>query len=241
MGILELTTKVPADTPLDEGIRIILSEIGKEPRYMLEKSDKTIPYKLEKSASDNCYTLLKEINNLYMNTEIYYDKNGYFRYGKIKNRIYDTSIFTINDDVKLTINEGFKYDFSKVRNCIKVIGRMDDKTGIQPKYISEITDTNNQFHKDKIGKRIMVFNEDKYYTQEQCKIKSEYELQNRTNLGEEITLTLPSLYFLDVNKIIEIDRSDKKKIYNGKYLIKNINYNLGLEKTMNISAIKLYS
>lgn len=57
-----------------------------------------------------------------------------------------------------------------------------------------------------------------------------------TTFNETISITSIPMYFLDVNQMIEVEDS-KSNIY-GSYLINSISLPLGIEGTMNISAIR---
>ena len=94
-----------------------------------------------------------------------------------------------------------------------------------------------QFNIEQIGEKIWAESVDTIFTEEQAMLKSEYELQQRSNMAETINFSIVPIYYLKpLNKIsINIDN-----LIEGDYLIDSLSVPLDLSSPMNVTAKRLY-
>ena len=94
-----------------------------------------------------------------------------------------------------------------------------------------------QFNIEQIGEKIYSDSNEKIFTEEQAKLKAEYELQQRSNMAETVSFSCVPLYYLQpLNKInINIDN-----LIQGDYLITSVALSLNIEGNMTIDCQKLY-
>jgi hypothetical protein len=72
--------------------------------------------------------------------------------------------------------------------------------------------------------------------------RAKWELYNYCRLQDNITLTCVPIYWLDVNKVIEITLPNKQGIEEtNKYIVKQISTTFGVEGTQTITAMKYYA
>lgn len=238
-GELENIVKILPDTPIHEAIKETSLELGGENKLLIDKHEYNTPYEIEKQAGDSIWSLLDELTKLYMNYELYYDLDGFLRFNKIKNKLNDPIIFSFTDDNLINATQ-IDIDFNNIKNHIIVYGRIKND-GSQVKAQKSITNDYNPlspFTIEKIGKRNLVITEDKYFTDEQCQERVDYEEWKHTNFNEKISITCVPLLFLDVNKLIEIN-SPKYNLF-GKYVIESISLGLKFDSLMTITAWKIY-
>lgn len=95
-----------------------------------------------------------------------------------------------------------------------------------------------QFNIEQIGEKIYSDSNEKIFTEEQAKLKAEYELQQRSNMAETVSFSCVPLYYLQpLNKInINIDN-----LIQGSYLINSVSIPLNIEGEMAIEARRLYN
>lgn len=233
---LEFITRIPAETPLFDAIKMLISLKGFNKYIINDVENLTIPYDMEKSATDTIYDFLVEIRDLYMNFDMYINENGYFVFEKIKNRKYDMVEWEYGDDDKFVINYKNTPNWDNVKNKVVVYG-MESDDGSQIKYTMEnIND--NQFGTQHIGEKLLVIEDDKIQTLEQAKMRCEYELYLHSNLNDGISFDCVQNFGLDVNKLITVNK--KSVGIEGNYLVDSINSSLGNNGVSNITAHKMY-
>lgn len=281
-GNLSHETKIIAQsTTINQALRSVLSSLGKVSidEIKVDGLDALVPYDITSDPNSTVYDLVKELLDLYMGYEIFYNVDGYLIIQKIKDRKNDPIVwdFTQNS-MNLTINYTTKTDFANVRNAFFVWGRKLDTgetikwvyknkyvrntiternaiTGQQTGDICHVLSENKsyvwdngwnlldftvvpEFSIDKIEERVHVYNDDKIFNIAQAKLRAEYEMKQRSNLAETISLNCVAIYGLDVNQKIRL--SIPEIGVDGDYLIKSISLPLDINSTMGIEAVKLY-
>lgn len=93
------------------------------------------------------------------------------------------------------------------------------------------------FNVENIGEKPFAYSDDNIFTEEQAKLRAEYELQQKSNLAETVRFSCVPLYHLNVNHKIEINIDNEIK---GDYIIKSIDIPLDISSPMSISANKIY-
>lgn len=232
-----MTTKIPLNTNIATAIKK-LGELYGETKFISEDLEYSLPYTYEMLAGDNIQDAIKEIANLYMNYDVFYNTSGYLVYEKQKNRINDERMWIFENPYDFTIQRKITADFSKVFNDFKIFGYYDDDTGVQPKYQLTITDNQHPFSVENMArKHSMVIEEDNYLTVEQCKVRAEYEKQQAENLINKFSITTVPIYQLnEVNKVIEVIDNNKKYVC----LVDSITYPFDVSSPMTITCHEIF-
>lgn len=231
------TTKIAVNTPIATAIKG-LAELYGETKLLVSNYDYNLPYDYEMSAGDNIQEAMRELTNLYMNYDIYYDTNGYLVYEKQKNRINDQPVWEFVNEKDFTISRQISADYTKVYNDFMVYGYYDDTKATQPSYHLTITDSSHPFSVSNMKrKHSLVVTEDNYLTTEQCKVRAEYEKQQAENLINNFSITTAPIYSLnDVNRVIKV--TDNGNLYT--CLVDSISYPLDVRSSMQISCHEIF-
>lgn len=247
-------------------------------------SSMMVPYSIEKEPGSTAYELIKELIDLYMDYDFYFNEQGYFIVEKISNTASYPIIEKFNDYTPgLSLNYTTKMEFTNVRNSVYVWGmQLESGANIGKKIqyvfrnrwarekfseLSSISEDkisgdichiaeNNQsyvwlngdwelldfkvvpvFNIESIGEKISVFNDDNIFTDEQARLRAEYELRQFSNFAETANFDTVPLYNLTVNDKINIDIDD---VIQGDYLIQEIQVPLDISSAMSITASKIY-
>ena len=94
--------------------------------YIVEYSDSTIPYDLDFSAGTSAYEILRELVDLKVNWEMFFDINGVLRIQSIPNLYEDTVVLNSDIITPLVISESNNDSFSNVRNITEIWGMSID-------------------------------------------------------------------------------------------------------------------
>lgn len=249
-GTLNIATTISAEVPIANVLRDTVWKLGgiSKNQIYIEQNNSEIPYDIEKSSTDTVYSILEEIRDLYMDWEIFFDENGRFIYQKIKNRYvknpnpnYENDVisFRFIEEHDLAVDYNVDYLFDNVKNKITIWGQVRDD-GYQPMYELINDDINSPFSIDKnLGIIPFAIEDDKIFNDEQAEQRARYEFYKHNNMNEQVTISAASLYFLDVNQLIEIDKPDIK--LSGRFLIDSITIPLSYDGLVNISAHKVYA
>ena len=124
------TTKIKMidkDTKINQAIKGILTGLCdfSIENLSLNGRDLVLPYRIEKAQGITIYELVKEISNLYMGYEIFFDTNGFFIFQKIRNGKSDEYIWNF-DEMDYSISKNTNIDFTKVFNDIWIYGHTDN-------------------------------------------------------------------------------------------------------------------
>lgn len=228
---------IPTGTKIAPAIKMLAQLYG-ETKFISEDLTHSLPYTYEILIGDSIQEAIKEIVNLYMNYDVYYNTSGYLVYEKQKNRINDAPMWIFKNSDDFTIQRKISADFSKIFNDFKVFGHYDDKTAKQPTYQLTITDNKHPFSVKNMGrKHSMVIEEDTYTTVEQCKIRAEFEKKQAENLINNFSITTVPIYQLnEVNKVIKL--MDNEKEYT--CLVDTINYPFNINSPMSIGCHEIF-
>ena len=194
------------------------------------------------NADSNYGDILKAMQEFYLDTEIFFDENGYFCYQRIKDKTTDLAIESLNQDERI-IYIDYKKNFENIRNKIKVFGatvtESTDTSTYQYMY-EMVNDPGTPFSVDKIGVHRKTYSDDKLYKDEQCQSKCKYYLQKASNLAEKITMQLIPIYHLVPNRIIEINYIAEDIVINGRWLIDNVTFDLKPNGLQTLECHKIY-
>ncbi len=170
-GVLSHQTIIPEGTPISEAIKSLVSQLGKFSIEDVSISGETLvtPYTIEKASGTSMYDLVKELLELYMGWDFYFDENGYFIVEKIKDKSNDSVVETFDSsDKDFTLNSSSKIDFKNVRNSFFIWGRqLNDGTKIKWVYRNRWSRDNysdlDLLTDKQIGDITYIVSEDKSY------------------------------------------------------------------------------
>lgn len=95
-----------------------------------------------------------------------------------------------------------------------------------------------KFNMENLGEKIQSTRDEKVYTMNQAMLNSEYGLFNASNFAETVNIESAPIY-LDCNRKIKVSEPDIG--VEGEYLINDLNYSLGVNGRMNLTASKIYN
>jgi hypothetical protein len=236
----EYKTIFQINTPVGEAVKALGTLIG-ETKFMIEDYTYLIPNtELQYQADAKIENGIKDLQDMYINYQIYYNTDGYLVYETIKDRLNDPIVWSFKDSTDFHIEKTQSYNYDNIKNYVKVLGKLNETTAIQPSHVASVTGLDKEFSIDNIGKKASVFTMDKYFNEEQCMQKANYELEKSQNLANTITIdTIPIYLINDVNKIIEVYDYDND--LTEKYLVDSISVPLNIDGQMSITAHKLFS
>ena len=199
------STKILANTPIHEVIRNI-GVLKGETKFRIKDTSRTIPYDREFTSDTELMDELQQVTELYMDYQTYYDIDGYLVYEEIDNHKTDAPIWTFDNSNKDTvISKTTSYDYDSIVNHVKTLGEMDNDTTYQPMYEMKIEGADEQFSIENIGLRSKTYPMDNYTTEEQCRLKCEYEIEKSKRLSHTFRIETSPIYLInDVNKNIKI-------------------------------------
>lgn len=234
-----------ANTDLDTAIRSIATdkEMMNLKKTKIETNDFIIPSDQEFSADTNLVDMLKTLKDLFMNTEVYFDENGYFCYNTIKNKYTDSPIYVFNQDDKI-VSIDYKKNFENIKNSVKVWGSINQGSAdaTEPyQYVYEATNnTGTPYSTDRIGLRRKSITNDKAQSVESCKSEAEYNLELYSNMAETISMEIVPIYYLLPNRIVEINHKTDEFEINGKWCIDSVNFDFKSDGLQTIDLHRVY-
>lgn len=247
-GELGIVTKIPANIGIPGVLETSVWKLGKisKSQIYIEQNPSSLPYDIEKTPTDTVYSILEEIRDLYMDWEIFFDEDGRFVYQKIKNRYvsnplpnYENDVINFNflEELDLIYDYGLDYDFKNVKNRIIIWGRQLDN-GIQIHHELINDNPNSPFNINKLGEIPKTIVDDKIFTINQADQRARYESWKHNNFCEKVNIQGVPLYFLDVNRLIELNKPEINLV--GKFLIDRIHLPFVINSMMNLSAHRVY-
>lgn len=235
---------------LGDGVKNLAKLYG-ETKFSITDKGPEIPYNLEFSAGDVIQDCIKEVTNLYMNYECFYNTAGELAFQEMKSRLTDVPVWDFSGSSDFTISRQISADYTKIYNDFKVFGYYDDDKATQPSWRVLMTDdiseepepdtdyvSGSEFSIQKMGRQhSLVINEDNYTTKEQCKARAEYEKQCAENLINNFSISTAPIYSLnDVNRVIKVNDNGNRYTC----LIDSITYPLDVVSPMTISCHEIF-
>lgn len=242
-GSLGINIKINPTTPLHQAIRSTMIDFGSEKKLNIMSSDKTVPYAIEKSSTDNVWDVIEELTKLYMRYQSFYDENGYFVFSDTRVLANDPVMWDFDTNRWSFISGKRTIRHSNIKNKIIVWGRLL-KDGSQPKTVIEVRDATYPscpFTIEKMGEaapRMLAIQDDSYFNQSQTDQRAAHEVFLHTNCAETVTIECVPIYSLSVNQLIRLNDSESGIF--GKWAVKSINCGLSHDSTMTIEAYKVY-
>ena len=129
--------------------------------------------------------------------------------------------------------------YENIKGYFKFMGN------VEPHAIAKEENPDSPFY---IGGRLGVIRKilrggeyDNIYTTSLAQERANWELYTRCKLRDNISLSCVPIYWIDVNKIIEITLPNKSgNEETNQYIIKNVNTNFGVNGTQTIECMKYY-
>jgi len=128
---------IASSTTVNTAIRTTASVLPKVniTNIQVNGSDALIPYDIIQKPDSTIYDLIKELVNLYMSYEFYFDEKGYFIVQKIKDLINDSVVFDFSQTpIKLITKNQIGLDFGNVRNSFYIWGK-ENSNGITTSWV----------------------------------------------------------------------------------------------------------
>lgn len=231
------TIRLRVDEPITECLKMLADEYG-EKKFLFDDIDYTMPHEYELLVGDSIQEAMKEVANMYMGYDVFYNTDGYLCYSKQQNRKNDAPIWDFSGSNDFTTQRTISADYTKIYNNFMVYGYYDDETASQPKYHLTIEDDTHPFSVNNMGyKHTLVVEEDTYTKEEQCKLRAEYEKQQAENLINNFSITTVPIYPLnDVNRVINV--TDNGNRYT--CLVDTISYPFNVDGVMTIGCHEIF-
>lgn len=229
------------DTPVHIAVNSLANYFG-EFNTDIEFGLKNIPYKMEYEAGSRVMDVLKDLRDLYMDNECYYDLRGKFIYKHMNIQLSggEPVKWRFDGDYNLMINTSKSYTYNNVYNRVLVIGGADSVSGISPKDESTVTDINSIFHESSLGRvKTKVVTESSYKNKEQCASRARYEIFKSSNFQEQVNMACVPIYTLDVNDVIQLQKDGDENSFDN-YIIDTITIPFDNKSDMSISCHKAY-
>lgn len=120
---------IPQSVAVEQAIISIVQSLSKYSVDGMEVdgSKLLVPKEIRRNPNSTIYDALKDIVELYMGYEMYFDTKGYFRVHKIKDKRFDPIVWDFTEDnMDLAIDSTNAFKFNNVKNSIYVWGRKKD-------------------------------------------------------------------------------------------------------------------
>lgn len=116
-------------TPIRDAIKKAVTQLGGIQKYYIEDIGKNVPYDLEFGIGITVYDVIKELRDLYIGWETFFD-NEFFVYQPYPTCASDPIVLDADIVSSLLISENTSVDFTKVRNVVEVWGKCLDSDRI---------------------------------------------------------------------------------------------------------------
>ncbi len=230
-GKLQNKTIIPVGTRIDTAIKNLVTDLGKETKYIIDDCDYILPYTIEKQPNETIASIIEEICFI-VSYESFYDDNGFFRFRKaLMPKDYDaTPISWRYTSAGLYLQNIRDLKWTDVRNSIRVIGdTLSDGTTISAVVKDE---SDSDLSIGKIGERTETIEDNNIYTNALALERANYELKQKIMIAESLrTIIIPN-FSHTVGDIIEI--VDENNGTEGRYLIQTIDFGMSYDSVMNL-------
>ena len=216
---------------------IEIEKLGKA--YTEKTSIYKCPYTLIVKAGETIAKLLTEYATM-LRANVFYDVNGYLRFTPLSttlDNISDTDKeviwnFTVTEQEFMGMDLENKFDITY--NDIVVLGRILD--GKQMKARLQNRDPASNFSIDKIGiKTKPAYQDDQYYSDEQCEELGKYYAQIDMAMERAGTFTSLPIYHADVDKLVTLS-IPQNNMSKEAFLIKSFSLSLNPISTMSLTV-----
>ncbi|QZY57171.1 hypothetical protein [Crassaminicella profunda] len=241
-------TTINAGTNIKEAIKILAQGAGIK-NTILDDTDIIVPYDLTYQIGQNRGTAMKELTSKCHSDgeyfyDIYFDINGYLRFGKYQNPLLDSPCWTYKiDNTTLYAGSTRRLDDTELFNHILVLGGSSNTAEFRTEIVIDDTLTewaNHPYSIQRIGNRFYAWNDgnpdSNIDTQSQCDARAKFELKKRLQYIEKVSINIAPNYLHEVNDVIEIIDSNNGCV--GNYQLKQFSIPIK-PKIMIAEAIKI--
>ena len=234
-GTLEADYIINVGTRISSAVKSIITDAGlTETKVLCYPTMLKSPYTLTTTAGESYADMLLKLADM-INFQIYFDINGNLIFEPQTDENTKGEIWTFDDKDITYLGSTHNYDFKKMKNYCVVYG--DNINGLQLKGVAEDTNIFSPTNTSKIGKRIMVIEDDIIYNNSLAMQRAEYELKNAIQLYESVDIKHIPIDIIQEGDIILIE-DDSNGLNRDRYLIKNINLPLKYDAEMTMSVWK---
>lgn len=235
-GKLKNKLIIEVDTRVDTAIKMLITDIAGETKFIIDTCDILLPYTIEKEKGTPITDVINEIANI-VSYEVFYNNEGYFIFRKALtsqdyNSIAPSWYYTTEG---LYLESTRDINWNDVRNSIKVIG-MTKSDGITIEAIAQDL-SGSEFSIDKIGERFELIEDDNIPTVELAQERADWELLQRIMVSEEVKSNIVPNFSHTVGDVINV--IDNNNGTEGNYYIQNLNYNFGHDSIMTLGLWKI--
>lgn len=169
----ETILSVDSGAKISDAIKAAVKHLPKKliDNFQIEGLDVPLIEDVEFNPNGTIYDIVKELTDLYMSQEFFFDLDGVFRVQTIRDRKYDPVKWDFTEDnMDLVIDYSRDIDMSNIKNSINIWGGVDEGSGVQTYFTYRnryARDNHNQMISivDKIkGDICHVVSEDKSYS-----------------------------------------------------------------------------
>jgi len=250
-------TKIEMGENIKEVVIKTISQLGDITDYRVDEDEnidyRTTPYTMEFPVELTPFDILVKLRDLYPAWEMFFDADGKFIWQKIPTCEFDNDVFTEEIIGELIATEGYAYDFTKIKNCVHVLGSPNEETELEAKVmlvntmpdsprpdVEYVVNPDSPFSVEKIGERWQLGHGGEYdwiYTEQLCLERAEYDLWLATNMNSSFDMSTILIPWLDVNN--KFSHFDASTGTTKQYITKNISFDLSAYQ-MRISSIQYF-
>lgn len=130
----EAVLSVDSGAKISDAIRTAVKQLPKKliDNFQIEGLDVSLVEDLEFNPNGTIYDIVKELTDLYMSQEFFFDLDGVFRVQTIRDRKYDPVKWDFTEDnMDLVIDYSRDIVMSNIKNSINIWGGVDEASGVQ--------------------------------------------------------------------------------------------------------------
>lgn len=220
---------------IQDVVRRIFSEASIIKTPLIYLATETVPYTVSKEPGSTYEEMLTDFANI-LSWDVFFDVNGrpIFRPPVDQLRIYHSWVFDKDNDP--FVDYEHNYDYMNVRNYVMVYG--DNINGDQAMGTASDTSVFSPTSISRIGRRTKVISDPMIDTDLLAENRAVYELKSSLDAYEYIDLNCQNIDFLKEGDVVILNDTTNK-IYNERYIIKQINRNLKFDQLMTVTAYKV--
>lgn len=236
-GILGNEYIIPAGTNIIQAVKMVLQDAGETKNLIYEDLEETTPYTIIKKAGDSFADILQDLANI-VSWEVYYDKNGYPCFLPPTDIDNDMSVWDFGDNEVTYLGGSHKYDFSKIRNYVVVLG--DNINGDIAIGIAQDNNPTSPTRVSLIGKRVSVIEDSVIPNDDLATQRANYELRKLIAMYESVDMSCVPIDIIDAGDIVTITDTSCG-LNNDRFLVQSINFPLDYSSEMKMTVWKTRS
>jgi hypothetical protein len=234
-GTLKADYIIPVGTNIGEAVKaIIVNELVDVKSPLIVPTSIISPYTLTLNRGDNFGDMLIKLAEM-ISYECFYDKNGQFKFQPVFDDNKKVPSWDYSTEESTYLGSSRKFDYTKVKNSVYVYG--DNINGSQVQGIAQDTYVFSQTNINKIGERVIVFEDDIIFNNTLASERAAYELKKTTIIQESTSLNSVPLFHLDCGDIVTIEDKNND-LQRERYIISGMNFSLSAGSEMKVDVWK---